>query len=149
MEDPYDLERFVRAQDADDTLARALDELASGRKQSHWMWFVFPQVAGLGRSATSRAFAISSLDEARAYLAHAVLGPRLVAAARVVAAGTGRGAVQVFGPVDAAKLRSSMTLFARADPDEPAFADVLDHCFAGAADPATDALLRAQRRSCG
>jgi uncharacterized protein (DUF1810 family) len=141
-DDPFDLARFVEAQDAGGTYDRALAELASGRKQGHWMWFVFPQLAGLGHSATARRYALSSLAEARAYLAHPVLGARLRACARVVAAIDG-DPVAVFGGVDAMKLRSSMTLFLRAAPSEPAFAAVLDRHFAGAPDSRTDELLRA------
>jgi uncharacterized protein (DUF1810 family) len=131
-----DLERFVRAQDDGGTYRAALAELRSGRKRSHWMWFVFPQVAGLGSSPVARRFAISGLDEARAYLAHPVLGPRLVEAARVLTGLPGGDPVAVLGPVDALKLRSSMTLFARAG-DEPVFAEVLDKYYAGAEDDAT------------
>jgi uncharacterized protein (DUF1810 family) len=131
-----ELERFVRAQDDSGTYQAALAELRSGRKRSHWMWFVFPQVAGLGSSPVARHFAISGLDEARAYLAHPVLGPRLVEAARVLAGLPGGDPVAVLGPVDALKLRSSMTLFARAG-DEPVFAEVLGKYYAGAEDDAT------------
>jgi len=113
--DPWRLERFVAAQDRAGTYQRAVAELRAGAKVSHWMWFVFPQVAGLGMSAMSREYAISSADEARAYLAHPVLGPRLRECARIVADTEGRTAEQVFGYVDAVKLRSSMTLFAAAD----------------------------------
>jgi uncharacterized protein (DUF1810 family) len=112
--DPYRLERFVTAQDRDGTYRRAVAELRAGAKVSHWMWFVFPQIAGLGASAVSREFAISSIQEARAYLAHPVLGPRLRECARIVADAEDRTAAQIFGPVDAMKLRSSMTLFASA-----------------------------------
>lgn len=141
MEDPYDLERFVTAQNAGGTYGRALAELGSGVKRSHWMWFVFPQLAGLGRSETARRYAIASLDEARAYCRHGVLGPRLVAAAAAVASLRGRSAVQIFGDVDARKLHSSMTLFQRAAPGEPVFSDVLDRYFDGVPDPATGQLL--------
>jgi uncharacterized protein (DUF1810 family) len=113
--DPYRLERFVAAQDAGGTYDRAVAELRAGAKVSHWMWFVFPQIAGLGLSTISRQYAIGSLDEARAYLAHPVLGPRLRECARIVAGTAGRSAERIFGPVDAMKLRSSMTLFAAAD----------------------------------
>ena len=135
----FDLERFVAAQDPvwDDVLA----ELRRGRKASHWMWFVFPQVAGLGSSAMSQRYAISSLDEARAYLAHPVLGPRLREVVAVVLAAEGRDADEIFGSIDARKLRSSMTLFHRAAPDEPLFSAVLDRFFAGRADAATDERL--------
>ena len=142
--DPYRLERFVAAQDAGGTYSRALAELRAGRKVSHWMWFVFPQIAGLGRSATAQEYAISSLDEARAYLRHPVLGPRLADSARVLTEVTGRSADQIFGGLDAQKLRSSMTLFLRAGPDGPAgFAQVLRQYFDGQPDPATDRLLGA------
>ena len=141
MDDPHRLERFVAAQDADGTFDRAVAELRAGRKVSHWMWFVFPQIAGLGRSATARQFAMSSLDEARAYLRHPVLGPRLADSARVLTGVAGRGAEQIFGGLDAQKLRSSMTLFHRADPAEPLFTQVLDQYFDGQPDPATDRLL--------
>jgi uncharacterized protein (DUF1810 family) len=135
----FDLERFVAAQDPvwDDVLA----ELRRGRKASHWMWFVFPQVAGLGSSAMSQRYAISSLDEARAYLAHPVLGPRLREVVALVLAAEGRDADEIFGSIDARKLRSSMTLFHRAAPDEPLFSAVLDRFFAGRADDATDERL--------
>ena len=141
MTDPYDLERFVRAQDASGTYDAALAELRAGRKTSHWMWFVFPQVAGLGLSETSRRYAISSLDEARAYLAHPLLGPRLDACARALLELEGRTAAEILGPVDAQKLRSSMTLFARAAPEEPVFVEVLGRYCYGRQDEATDALL--------
>jgi uncharacterized protein (DUF1810 family) len=117
--DPWRLDRFVAAQDRGGTYQRAVAELRAGAKVSHWMWFVFPQVAGLGMSAMSREYAISSADEARAYLAHPVLGPRLRECARIVADTEGRSAEHVFGYVDAVKLRSSMTLFAAAE-DGPA-----------------------------
>jgi uncharacterized protein (DUF1810 family) len=116
MDDPYRLERFVSAQDRGGAYQRALAELRAGAKSSHWMWYVFPQVAGLGMSAMAREFAISSVAEARAYLAHPMLGPRLRECARVVADTQGRPAERIFGPVDAMKLRSSMTLFQAADP---------------------------------
>jgi uncharacterized protein (DUF1810 family) len=133
----YDLERFVDAQNANGTYDRAVDELRRGRKTSHWMWFVFPQIAGLGHSSMSRHFAISSLDEAKAYLAHPVLGPRLKACASLVAQVQGQSAEQIFGGIDAQKLHSSMTLFLRAAPDEPLFKQVLDQYFGGQADAAT------------
>jgi uncharacterized protein (DUF1810 family) len=140
--DPYGLERFVAAQQH--SYDGVLAELRRGNKTGHWMWFVFPQIAGLGFSELSQRFAISSLDEARAYLDHPVLGPRLRECARVVAETQGRSAEQIFGSIDAIKLRSSMTLFHRAAPDEPAFALVLEHFFAGVPDDATDRRL-AQR----
>jgi uncharacterized protein (DUF1810 family) len=138
MDDPYDLERFVAAQDAGGTYDRAVAELRAGRKTSHWMWFVFPQITGLGQSPTSKRFAITSLEEARAYLAHTELGPRLLECAGIVAQAKGPSAEQLLGPIDAQKLRSSMTLFMRAAPDEPLFEKVLDRFFGGQPDPATD-----------
>ena len=140
-EDSYGLGRFVEAQDGGRVHDRAMAELREGRKRSHWMWFVFPQLAGLGHSRTARHYAISGLPEARAYLAHPVLGPRLVRAARILAELDATDPVAVLGPVDAQKLRSSMTLFARAAPQEPAFPAVLDRYFAGEQDPATLARL--------
>ena len=133
----FDLERFVRAQDDGRTYEAAVAELRSGRKRGHWMWFVFPQVAGLGSSPMAQQFALSGLDEARAYLAHPVLGPRLAEAARALTGLPGGDPVAVLGPVDALKLRSSMTLFARAAGGEPVFADVLAQYYGGAEDPAT------------
>jgi uncharacterized protein (DUF1810 family) len=141
MDDPYDLERFVIAQNAGGTYERALAELKSGRKQSHWMWFVFPQVAGLGHSPTARRFAISSLDEAVAYVRHPVLGPRLTECAAVLAETSNRTAQQIFGGIDTLKLQSSMTLFRRAAPSETLFGTVLDRYFDGRADAATDRLV--------
>jgi len=138
MDDPYDLRRFVAAQDAGGTYEQAVAELRRGRKVSHWMWFVFPQIAGLGYSPTSRMYAISSLEEARAYLAHPVLGPRLVECATIVAQTQGRTAGQIFGGIDAQKLRSCATLFLRADPGQPVFGQVLAQYFDGLPDPATD-----------
>ena len=132
---------FVQAQDRGGTYERALSELRAGRKTSHWMWFVFPQIAGLGQSEMSRRYAIESLQEAREYLAHPVLGPRLRECAGIVLATRGRTAVEIFGDIDARKLRSCMTLFHRAAPDEPLFREVLDRYFGGVLDPATDALL--------
>jgi uncharacterized protein (DUF1810 family) len=136
--DPYDLQRFVAAQDAGGTYERAIAELRAGSKRSHWMWFVFPQIAGLGYSPTSRRYAITSLAEARAYLAHPVLGPRLTECAAVLAGLPGRTAEQIFGEVDAQKLCSCVTLFRRAAPDEPAFGQVLEQYFGGVPDAATE-----------
>ena len=138
MDDPYDLQRFVTAQDAGRSYDQAIAELRRGRKTSHWMWFVFPQITGLGESPVSRLYAISGLAEAKAYLAHPVLGPRLVECAAIVAGLSGRTAEQIFGGIDALKLRSSMTLFLRAAPDQPVFRQVLDQYFGGKPDPATD-----------
>ena len=143
-EDPYDLERFVIAQNAGGTYGHALAELRSGMKRSHWMWFVFPQLAGLGHSETARRYAISSLDEARAYIRHDVLGPRLREVAAAVASVDGRSAVQIFGSIDARKLHSSMTLFRLAAPGESVFRDVSDRYFDGVPDPATEQLLEGQ-----
>ncbi len=141
MDDPYDLGRFVAAQDTGGSYGHATAELRSGRKTSHWMWFVFPQIAGLGWSPAAQRYAISSLDEARAYLAHPVLGPRLIECAGIVAGTEGRTAEQIFGEVDAMKLRSSATLFLRAAPEQPVFAEVLGRFFGGVPDPASDQLL--------
>ncbi|GAA0745294.1 DUF1810 domain-containing protein [Dactylosporangium roseum] len=135
MDDPYRLFRFVEAQDG--VYPRVVAELRVGRKSSHWMWFVFPQIAGLGHSATARRYAVTSLDEARAYLRHPVLGPRLVECAGLLLAGTEHSAAQILGAVDAMKLRSSMTLFHRAQPDQPVFHRVLDRFFDGAEDAET------------
>jgi uncharacterized protein (DUF1810 family) len=134
--DPYSLERFVEAQ-SNGVHAQALDELRAGRKASHWMWFVFPQVAGLGSSPTSQRYAIGSLAEARAYLDHPVLGSRLVECARAVLSHPDRTARQIMGSPDDAKLRSSMTLFALAADAEPVFQVVLNAFFAGELDPRT------------
>jgi uncharacterized protein (DUF1810 family) len=139
--DPHDLQRFVDAQDEMRTYETALAELRAGRKRSHWMWFVLPQLAGLGMSSTAEHFGIHGLAEARAYLRHPELGPRLLACARALADLDGSNPVVVLGPVDALKLRSSMTLFARADPDEPVFRQVLEQYYDGAEDPATLSLL--------
>ena len=141
MDDPYDLERFVRAQNAGGTYHRAVEELRRARKTSHWMWFIFPQVAGLGYSATSRIYAIHSLDEAQAYLRHPVLGPRIRECASIVAGAAARTAREMFGDIDTLKLQSSMTLFLRADPEVIVFQRVLDLYFAGEPDTATDRLL--------
>jgi len=136
--DPFGLQRFVTAQDAGGTYERAVAELRSGRKTSHWMWFVFPQIAGLGYSPTARAYAITSVAEARAYLAHPVLGPRLAECAAILTGVPGRTAEQIFGEVDALKLRSSMTLFMHAAPGEPVFRQVLEQYFEGSPDSATE-----------
>ena len=137
--DPWELVRFLREQvgmhDA------ALRELRAGRKTGHWIWFEFPQVAGLGMSAMSQRFAISGLDEARAYLAHPVLRARLVELCEALLIHRGRDAEAILGPIDARKVRSSMTLFLRADPSEPLFGRVLDAFYDGETDPRTDELL--------
>ena len=135
MTDTHDLARFVAAQA--DVHARALAELRAGAKRSHWMWFVFPQIAGLGTSPMARRYAIASLDEARAYLAHDLLGPRLRACTETVNDLTGRSAHAVFGSPDDMKFRSSMTLFSRAAPDAAPFRTALATYFGGAEDPLT------------
>ena len=141
MHDPFELERFVAAQDAGKTFEAAVEELRNGRKTSHWMWFVFPQIAGLGHSAMAQRYAISSLDEARAYLQHPVLAPRLLDAADIVAQTAGATAKDIFGAIDAQKLQSCMTLFLRAAPTEPVFSKVLGLFYDGIPDRATDELL--------
>jgi uncharacterized protein (DUF1810 family) len=140
MHDPFDLNRFVEAQ------ARVYDEvlreLRAGRKRTHWMWFVFPQLRALGRSPTAKRFGIESLDEARAYLAHPLLGPRIRECTRLVAAIEGSGIEEIMGRPDDLKLRSSMTLFARAAADDDRdFTDVLSKFYRGEPDPATEELL--------
>jgi uncharacterized protein (DUF1810 family) len=137
-DDPFDLSRFVSAQAK--TYNYALAELRTGRKRSHWMWFVFPQLAGLGHSSMAQRYAISSLVQARAYLAHPVLGPRLREISSVVAS-LPSGATAIFGSPDDMKLRSSMTLFRRAAPDEPVFQQVLDRHYDGETDWMTDQIL--------
>jgi uncharacterized protein (DUF1810 family) len=135
MADLFNLERFVDAQAP--VYQQARRELEAGRKQSHWMWFVFPQIAGLGQSAMSIRFSIASLDEAKAYLAHPVLGPRLRECARLALDVEGKTAREIFGSVDEMKFRSSMTLFARASPEDNVFERCLTKYFGGAEDPAT------------
>jgi uncharacterized protein (DUF1810 family) len=156
----------VEAQDSGGTFGRALAELRHGRKTSHWMWFVFPQIAGLGSSSMSRTYAIASLDEARAYLLHPVLGPRLIECCTTLvrlrmssdssrsddpsAGGSANdgslNVVSIFGGVDAQKLQSSMTLFLRAAPHQPVFAEVLHRYFDAIPDAATDRLLHGTRQ---
>ena len=138
--DAFDLERFVRAQDGG-VYEQALRELRDGAKRSHWMWFVFPQVAGLGHSPTAQRYAVSGLAEAHAYLAHPVLGPRLVEASQALLELSGRDPVRVLGSTDAMKLRSSMTLFEAAAPDERVFGEVLERYFGGERDEATTTRL--------
>lgn len=143
MTDPFDLERFVRAQDP---VFRAVrEELAGGRKQSHWMWFVFPQIAGLGFSAMSQRYAIGSRAEAGAYLAHPTLGPRLIECTRLVLAVEGRTINAILGAPDDAKFRSSMTLFGAVS-DQPVFGEALGRYFAGERDGATLEILAALDR---
>lgn len=141
-EDPYRLQRFVDAQ-ANGVHPRALQELRAGHKSSHWVWFVLPQVAGLGSSPTAQHYAIGSLEKARAYVDHPVLGPRLVECARAVLAHPDLSARQIMGSPDDVKLRSSMTLFAIAADSEPVFQQVLDTFFAGERDPHTEDFLGA------
>src|SRR5271169_1271866 len=119
MTDRFNLQRFVEAQEP--VYDQVRRELRAGRKESHWMWFVFPQIAGLGQSPTSRRFAISSMAEASAYLAHPILGPRLLECAKLALEVEARSALDIFGPVDAMKFRSSLTLFASAGPEFPVF----------------------------
>lgn len=137
--DPFDLERFVQAQDG--VHEQALRELRDGAKRGHWMWFVFPQVAGLGSSPAAQRYAISGLDEAHAYLAHPVLGPRLVECAQALLELGERDPVRVLGSIDALKLRSSMTLFEAAAPDERVFGEVLERFYDGERDAATTSRL--------
>src|ERR1700730_10618004 len=137
MDDPYDLERFVEAQEAGGTYHTAVRELRNSRKETHWMWFVLPQVAGLGQSGMARRYAISGLPEARAYVGHPVLGLRLEECAHILDDLPGSDAVGIFGRLDARKLQSSMTLFSLADPDRPVFRNVLDRYFAGQVDDGT------------
>ncbi len=137
MEDRFDLRRFLDAQDAGGTYAGALQEVRAGSKTGHWMWFVFPQITGLGRSSMAQRYAISGLPEAQAYLAHPVLGARLEECARALLALPPKDATSIFGSIDAQKLRSSMTLFALAAPDRAVFSDVLDRYFAGQRDEET------------
>lgn len=140
MSASFDLTRFVTAQEDGGTYATALSELRAGRKRSHWMWFVFPQVAGLGRSQTAQFYALSGLEEAQAYLAHPTLGPRLVECAQALADLPGTDPVAVLGGIDAQKLRSSMTLFTHAASsaeDRAVFGAVLRRYFGGDEDPET------------
>ena len=141
MNDRHDLRRFEIAQNERETYEAAVSELRTGRKSGHWMWFIFPQLSGLGRSPMSRTYGISSLAEARAYLEHPVLGPRLLQCTRILTELNGRTAQQIFGATDTMKLRSSMTLFSRAASDEPLFPQVLNDYFDGVTDEATERLL--------
>lgn len=143
LPDPYDLERFVKAQEAD--YQQALAELRAGRKRTHWIWYILPQVHGLGTSAMSRRYAIGSLAEARAYLEHPILGARLRECVAAVNAHEGISAVEIFGSVDAAKFRSCCTLFTEVAGTETVFAEALNKYFAGKPDPATLSTLAAQR----
>ena len=135
------LDRFVAAQAAG-VHERAVLEVRTGRKTSHWMWFIYPQLRGLGRSEIAQHYGLASLEEARAYLAHPILGPRIREAAEAALAAPQRlSAEDIFGPIDAMKLRSSMTLFHRASPDQPAFGAVIDRYFGGVEDQATIELI--------
>jgi uncharacterized protein (DUF1810 family) len=138
-DDPHRLDRFLHAQKGD--YERALAEIRAGRKRSHWMWYVFPQIDGLGLSATSRLYAIKSLDEARAYLAHPVLGPRLLTCFEAVLGVGGRSAHDIFGSPDDMKLRSCATLFERAAAPGSVFGRLVDRYFEGERDPQTLRLL--------
>jgi uncharacterized protein (DUF1810 family) len=141
-DDPHGLQRFLDAQEDGGTYARALAELRAGRKQRHWIWFVFPQIAGLGTSPMSRHYAIGSLEETRAYLADPTLGPRLHECAEaLLAADPSQSAESILGGIDALKVRSSMTLFARAAPEDEVFRAVLDRFYGGEADPETERRL--------
>lgn len=137
MADPFALDRFVQAQDAGGTYDSALRELRAGSKRGHWVWFVLPQVQGLGRSGAAQHYGLSGLAEARAYLAHPVLGPRLRECATALLALPGSDPVEVLGTTDATKLRSSMTLFEAAAPDEEVFGQVLDRYYDGGRDGLT------------
>ncbi len=139
--DPFDLERFVAAQDAGLAYRHALTELRNGRKQGHWIWFVFPQLAGLGASPMSERYAIRTLDEARSYLRHPVLGPRLVECAEALLGLAETDPVTVMGTIDATKLRSSMTLFANVPDASPVFQAVLARYYHGQHDALTERLL--------
>lgn len=139
MTPDVDLGRFLAAQD--DMYDGVKAELGAGRKTGHWMWFVFPQVAGLGRSKTAQQFALESLEEAIAYAAHPVLGARLRECCRILLGTSGHSAQQIFGDPDVHKLRSSMTLFQAAAPDEPIFDEVLQRFYGGSPDPASADIL--------
>jgi uncharacterized protein (DUF1810 family) len=143
VSDPHHLARFVEAQEG--SIARALAELRAGQKESHWMWFVFPQAAGLGSSAMAQRYAIQSRAEAEAYLRHPILGPRLVECAEVLLAVGGRTAEEILGHPDYLKLQSSMSLFAAVAPPGSVFERVLGKYYAGQADPRTEAFLSRER----
>ncbi|NML46406.1 DUF1810 domain-containing protein [Ramlibacter sp. G-1-2-2] len=139
--DPLDLQRFVAAQDS--AIADVRDELAHGRKRSHWMWFVFPQLKGLGMSSTAQFYGLGSLEEAQAYLAHPVLGPRLVECCELMLQVPGRSAHDILGSPDDLKFRSCATLFGLAAPQEKVFSECLEKFYAGEQDPKTLELLGA------
>ena len=142
VNDPFDLQRFVTAQA--DVYERALAELRAGQKRSHWMWFIFPQLAALGRSRTALFYGIGSLAEAKAYLAHPLLGPRLITCTQAVNAVSGRTAHQILGSPDYLKFRSSMTLFSEAGASEAVFTEALEKYYGGDPDPETLTLLKTQ-----
>jgi uncharacterized protein (DUF1810 family) len=141
-DDPFNLDRFVRAQESD--YERVLEEIKAGRKRSHWMWYVFPQFAGLGQSPTSQHYSIGSLDETRAYLAHPILGPRLTECANATLGVDGKTAHQIFGSPDDLKLKSSATLFALVSADDSVFHRVLEKYFDGRADERTLTLVHSR-----
>ncbi len=143
IKDPFRLERFLQAQEG--VYSVALSELRAGRKQSHWMWFVFPQLAGLGSSPTASYFAIKSIAEAKAYLHHSVLGSRLRECTKSLLSNKGLSASEVFGYPDDLKFCSSMTLFDHVSPDDPLFADAINKYCAGQQDEKTLAILHASR----
>jgi uncharacterized protein (DUF1810 family) len=137
--DPFDLERFVQAQEPD--FSQALSEIKSGRKSSHWMWYIFPQIEGLGSSWTSRRYSVKSVEEAKAYLSHPVLGPRLVECAKAVVDVQGRSALEIFGSPDDLKLRSCATLFASVSSEGSVFREIIDKYFGGQPDERTLRLI--------
>jgi uncharacterized protein (DUF1810 family) len=139
-QDRFGLERFVQAQQS--AIDEVRRELRQGRKCSHWMWFIFPQLKGLGKSWNADHYGISSIEEAQAYLRHPVLGPRLIECTKLVNAIEGSSAEEIFGDIDSVKFRSSMTLFAETDPGESAFTTALEKFFAGRRDPLTLELLK-------
>jgi uncharacterized protein (DUF1810 family) len=141
VNDPFRLARFEIAQDDGGTYAAAVSELRAGRKVSHWMWFIFPQICGLGQSSMSRTYAITSPAEAKAYLEHPVVGSRLIECTRILTELTGRSAQDILGATDAMKLRSSMTLFAHVASDTALFRQVLNEYFDGVADEETERRL--------
>ena len=138
---PLDFERFLRAQAP--VMAQVRSDLQAGCKLSHWMWYIFPQLAGLGRSSTAQYYSLASLDDARNYLGHPILGPRLIECAALVNGVEGRSAHDIFGYPDDLKFHSSITLFALAQPDEPTFADALENYFDGMLDQLTTERLNA------
>jgi uncharacterized protein (DUF1810 family) len=144
MTDPFDLERFVAAQDAAGTYQRALDEIRRGRKRSHWMWFIFPQIAGLGRSSMAQRYAIRDLDQARRYLTDPTLGPRLREVVRLMMEHKGKSALKILGSPDDLKFRSCLTLFREAaseQSDRELFTKALEQFYRGEPDTRTLELL--------